>query len=62
MAKYIMPEQKHIEFDETNYESKSIDFKDLISKIRRRVRGLLFKCYHGCLWATKSNSIIKGKS
>ena len=34
MAKYIMPEQKHIEFDETNYESKGIDFKDLISKIR----------------------------
>jgi hypothetical protein len=29
MAKYVMPKQKHIEFDET----KSIDFKDLISKI-----------------------------
>ena len=36
MAKYIMQEQKHIEFDETNYESKSIDFKDLISKIRMK--------------------------
>ena len=36
MAKYVMPEQKHIEFDETNYERNSIDFKDLISKIRMK--------------------------
>ena len=36
MAKYIMPEQKHIEFDETNYERNSIDFNDLISKIRMK--------------------------
>ena len=36
MAKYIMPEKKHIEFDKNNYESKGIDFKDLISKIRMK--------------------------
>ena len=41
MAKYIMPEQKHIEFVVINYKSKIIDFNDFSSKIKNEGLGVI---------------------